>query len=274
MRSLACLLPLLLLAGSAAAAEKDVALDINVFQGFRSTSPAGEPSPSSVVVLAPDAGWSSEIEKQRQQIAETLGLDGATLIGRVRAVVPSGSSKSIDFPREGKPALVVLVRPTLSAGKRVGLEIHLREKAVPETELANFSMSGDLGKAFIVGGKSGSEPLLVSVTPKDPAAPAVAGNGGEIHKVGGDVRPPVLVRKVEPKYPEKSRADKKSGIVALQVMVDEQGSVRNPVVVRHSEPEFESAALEAVRQWAYSPATLNGKPVPVYLTVSFSFNVR
>lgn len=35
-----------------------------------------------------------------------------------------------------------------------------------------------------------------------------------------------------------------------------------------------NAALEAVRQWEYSPATLNGKPVPVSVTVSFSFNVR
>jgi TonB family protein len=274
-RHLALFLLALVPAGALAAANGDVILDVNVFQGFRGAAPAGEPSASPLVVLPPDPGWSSEIEKQRSQIAETLGLDGATIIGKARILVRSGSAESVEFPREGAPPLVVQLKPVRSAANRVSLEISLRERQAAAPELAAFSVSGELGKTFIVGGKSANGPLLVSVMPRDPAAvPRAAGTEKEIHRVGGEVKPPVLVRKVEPKYPGKLRADKKSGIVALQATIDDHGFVVNPVVIRHSEPEFDAAALEAVRQWQYSPATLEGKPVAIYLTITVSFNLK
>ena len=257
-----------------AAGSGGVVLDVNVFQGFRASAPAGEPFSSPLVVLPPDPGWSGEIEKQRSQIAETLGLDGATIIGKVRILVPPGSTQNVDFPREGAAPLVVELKPSRQAANRVSLEISLRERQAPPPDLATFSVSGELGKTFIVGGKSSSGPLLVSVTPRDPeTVPEAADMGREIHKIGGDVKPPTLVRRVEPKYPDKLRADKKTGLVVLQIIVDEQGLVRNPVIVRHSEPELDAAALEAVRQWQYSPATLHGKLVAIYLTITVSFRL-
>ena len=272
---LALFLLLLVPAGPAAAGNGDLVLDVNVFQGFRAAAPAGEPSASPLVVLPPDPGWSGEIEKQRSQIAETLGLDGATIIGKARILVRSGSAESVEFPREGAPPLVVQLKPARSAANRVSLEISLQERQASPPELAAFSVSGELGKTFIVGGKSANGPLLVSVTPRDPAAvPQTAGTEKGIHKVGGEVKPPVLVQRVEPRYPEKLRADKKSGIVVLQATVDEQGVVTNPVIVRHSEPEFDAAAMEALRRWQYSPATLHDKPVAVYLTITISFRVK
>jgi len=271
--SLALFLLLLVSAGPAAAGNGDLIIDINVFQGFRAAAPAGEPSASPLVLLPPDPGWSGEIEKQRSQIAETLGLDGATIIGKARTVVPSGSAQKVAFPREGSSPLIVAVRPARSGSNRVSLEIDMREKSASDSSLASFSVSGELGKTFIVGGKSSNGPLLVSVTPRD-AGPETAEIGKEIHKVGGEVKPPVLVRRVDAKYPEKLRADKKSGIVVLQAVVDEQGVVGNPVVVRHSEPEFDAAALEAIRQWQYTPATLQGKPVAIYLTITVSFRSK
>ena len=272
---LALFLLLLVPAGPAAAGNGDLVLDVNVFQGFRAAAPAGEPSASPLVVLPPDPGWSGEIEKQRSQIAETLGLDGATIIGKARILVRSGSAESVEFPREGAPPLVVQLKPARSAANRVSLEISLQERQASPPELAAFSVSGELGKTFIVGGKSANGPLLVSVTPRDPAAvPQTAGTEKGIHKVGGEVKPPVLVQRVDPRYPEKLRADKKSGIVVLQATVDEQGLVTNPVIVRHSEPEFDAAAMEALRRWQYSPATLHDKPVAVYLTITISFRVK
>jgi TonB family protein len=258
----------------ALAGSSDLVLDINVFQGYRASAPAGEPFSSPVVVMPPEPGWSGEIEKQRQQIAETLGLDGATIIGRVRAILPPGSGRSVEFPREGSAPLIVEVSSTRAGGSRVSLDVRLREKGDPQTELASISVSGEVGKTFIVGGKPASGPVLVSVTPRESSEGGQTGNGREIHKVGGDVKPPVLLRRVDARYPEKLKAEKKEGVVVLQVSVDDQGRVVTPAIVRHSDPEFDAAALEAVRQWEYSPATLQGKPVAVYLTITVSFRLK
>ncbi len=261
---------LLFLAPVGAAASGDLLLEINVFQGYRSSAPAGEPSSSPVVVLPPDPGWSREIDKQRQQIVETLGLDGVTIIGKQR-ILSSGAIQSAEFFPEKSAPVIVSVRGTRGRDSRVSLDIHLREKKIPETELANFSVSGELGKTFIVGGRVSSGPLLVSVTPKDPAAASDPEAEKEIHKIGGDVQPPAVVHRVEPRYPEKLKADRKGGVVVLQVPIDREGHVVNPAVVRHADSEFEAAALEAVQQWRYAPATLHGKPVSVYLTVTVRF---
>lgn len=272
-RALAFLL-LVLPAAASPAGSNELVLDINVFQGYRASAPAGEPLSSPVVVMPPEPGWSGEIEKQRQQIAETLGLDGATIIGRVRAMLPPGSGRSIEFPREGAAPLIVEVNASRAGSSRVSLDVRLREKGDAQTELASISVSGEVGKTFIVGGKPANGPVLVSVTPRETADVNSAGNGREIHKVGGDVTPPVLVRRVDARYPEKLKAEKKEGLVVLQVSVDEQGRVANPAIVRHSDAEFDAAALEAVRRWEYSPATLHGKPVAVYLTITVSFRMK
>jgi TonB family protein len=273
-RALLLLFPLLLASAGTAAAGNDLVLEINVFQGFRASAPAGEPSSQAVVVIPPDPGWSGEIERQRQQIAETLGLDGVTIIGKQR-LTSSGSARSVEFVPDGGAPFSVLVRFTRSKGSRIDLDIDLREKTVPETSLASFSVSGEIGKTFIVGGRTASGPLLVSVTPREPmAVPAPPEEEKEIHKVGGEVQPPTLLNRVEPRYPEKLKADKKSGVVVLQATIDRQGSVVNAVVVRHAEPEFDGAALEAVRQWQYAPATLRGKPVAIYLTITVSFRLQ
>jgi TonB family protein len=63
-------------------------------------------------------------------------------------------------------------------------------------------------------------------------------------------------------------------MVVVQTTVDERGRIVNPVIVRHSEPEFEAAALEALRQWEYAPATLQDKPVPVMIKIAINFSAK
>ncbi len=252
------------------AAENPVLLEINVFQGFRPTAPPQEPSASSVVLFPPDPGWSDQIERQRQQIVETLGLDGVTVIGKQRAVTAFGSTHSVQVGGGATPFLRVAVRPTRAGASRVALEIRLTEGKGFQRELASFSLSGELRKTFIVGSKSAAGPLFVAVTPRD--APPITGSS-DVQTIGGAVKPPRLLRRIDPNYPEKLRADKKGGLVILQAVINEQGAVTQPAIVRHSDPEFESAALEAVRQWRYEPATLAGKPVRVYLTITVTFQV-
>ena len=266
---LGCLLPAHALAGGG----NELVLDVSLFEGHRANAPANEPSSVPVVLLPPDPGWSGEIEKQRQQIAESLGLDGATLLARMRVGLPPGSSRTLPVPRENAPPLLIEIKPERIGASRVSLEIHLRDKGAPDAELASVSVSGDIGKTVIVGARPSNGPLLVAVTPREPSSVPDGPGEGDV-KVGGEVKPPVLLKRVEARYPDKLRGEKKSGVVVIQTTVDERGRISNPAIVRHSEPEFDAAALEALRQWEYAPATLNEKPVPVQIKIAINFTVK
>lgn len=81
---------------------------------------------------------------------------------------------------------------------------------------------------------------------------------------------------VKPVYPEIPRRAMIGGSVSLQIVVKRDGSVKDIVILHSSRTNlgFEEAAVEAVRQWRYKPATLRGKPVDVYLTVHVLFELN
>jgi protein TonB len=56
-------------------------------------------------------------------------------------------------------------------------------------------------------------------------------------------------------------------------VIAENGSVRDVRVLR-SIPLLDAAAVEAVRQWRFTPTLLNGQPVPIVMTVTVAFRRR
>ena len=91
---------------------------------------------------------------------------------------------------------------------------------------------------------------------------------------GGDVKPPVLIERVEPVYPEIERKIHKEGIVILEAIITSEGAVDDVKVLKSADAILDEAAQRAVRQWRYRPATLNGRAVRVYLTVTVSFQLH
>jgi protein TonB len=92
-------------------------------------------------------------------------------------------------------------------------------------------------------------------------------------RVGGAIRTPVKVRDVAPIYPQIAQAARVQGIVILEATIGADGQVLNARVLR-SVPLLDQAALDAVRQWQFTPTLLNGVPVPVVMTVTVSFVLR
>jgi len=101
-------------------------------------------------------------------------------------------------------------------------------------------------------------------SPPQPAAPV---------RVGGEIRPPQKVTDVAPSYPPIARAAHVEGIVILEAVIGEDGAVRDVRVLR-SIPLLNDAAIEAVRQWRFTPTLLNGQPVPIVMTVTVAFKLR
>ena len=93
-------------------------------------------------------------------------------------------------------------------------------------------------------------------------------------QVGGDVQAPVRVHYIEPRYPEVARKARVQGVVIVQAIVNEDGLVDNVRVLRGLGMGLDQAAVDAVKQWRFRPATLHGRPVPVYYNLTVNFQLQ
>lgn len=93
------------------------------------------------------------------------------------------------------------------------------------------------------------------------------------YRVGGAFQPPKKLKDAAPIYPAIAQAARVQGIVVMDVRIDEQGMVSDVRTLK-SIPLLDEAAMDAVRQWQYTPTLLNGVAVPVLMTVTVSFTLR
>lgn len=111
---------------------------------------------------------------------------------------------------------------------------------------------------------SPEDSLVAPVAPPKPQEPV---------RVGGVIRAPLKVRDVAPVYPQIAQAARVQGIVILEATIGADGQVMNARVLR-SVPLLDQSAMDAVRQWQFTPTLLNGVPVPVVMTVTVSFVLK
>lgn len=135
----------------------------------------------------------------------------------------------------------------------------------PAIEPIDERFANDIG----VVGFGDSNAILTEPTPPPlppPPQPPIA-------HVGGNIRPPQKITDVAPTYPPLALAAGIAGVVILETVIAEDGSVRDVHVLR-SIPLLDAAAVEAVRQWRFTPTLLNGEPLPVVMTVTVEFRRR
>ena len=89
-------------------------------------------------------------------------------------------------------------------------------------------------------------------------------------RVGGNITSPRKTQDARPVMPETARQANVQGVVIIELTVGPDGSVSDARILR-SIPLLDQAALDAVRQWRYTPTLLNGVPVPVIMTVTVNF---
>ncbi|HVH28152.1 MAG TPA: energy transducer TonB, partial [Vicinamibacterales bacterium] len=92
-------------------------------------------------------------------------------------------------------------------------------------------------------------------------------------RVGGQIKAPVRVKNVNPVYPPIAQSARVQGVVIIEATIGPDGRVTDTKVLR-SIPLLDQAAVDAVRQWTYTPTLLNGVPVPVIMTVTVNFTLR
>jgi protein TonB len=92
-------------------------------------------------------------------------------------------------------------------------------------------------------------------------------------RVGGQIKAPTQLKKVQPVYPQIAQSARVQGIVILEATIGVNGKVQDVKVLR-SVPLLDQAAIDAVRQWEYTPTLLNNVPTAVIMTVTVTFNLN
>jgi len=129
-------------------------------------------------------------------------------------------------------------------------------EAEPEAIVANV-----LG---VVGGTN---------VPTVESLPPVAAVPSPLVHVGGTILPPKKIRDVSPVYSPIAQSNRVQGVVILEATIGADGRVQQVRVLR-SIPLLDASAIEAAKQWQYTPTLLNGVPVPVVMSVTVNFQLR
>jgi protein TonB len=188
-----------------------------------------------------------------------------------KAEAPKPTAKEIPVER---PTPVATPKPSVAAPTEAPAEVKPETgNEAPPAPAKAIDAGFERG---VAGGIEGGVPggvaggLETAVAPPPPPPPAPKPQAPV--RVGGQVKAPSLVNRVNPTYPPAAQAAQVAGAVVLEATVSKSGRVENVRVI-NGHPMLQTAAVAAVKQWAYEPLRLNGEPVPFILTVTVTFSI-
>ena len=82
---------------------------------------------------------------------------------------------------------------------------------------------------------------------------------------------PQVKKRVDPKYPAILKQAGIDGDVDVTVTINEEGQIQKIDASNATDPRFIPAAMEAVQQWEFAPATKGGVPIKAEVTIPFKF---
>lgn len=225
------------------------------------TTPSA-PAPSTPDTLASAASKSSnERTPAAQPTSNSSSSQGRMETAAITERIPKANSSNDSSGAEANSIEIVEPEVRKSLGKVRLAKPKVRHSA---TSQGNGEMAPSLDS-----GNEGSEdqnPLSANLanSSNQPAAPVA---------VGGDVTPARMISSVPPVYPAMAKTQHISGDVRVDALIDASGRVTTMKVI--SGPSLlHQAAKDALRQWKYQPASLDGKPASMHLTVTIQFRLQ
>jgi TonB family protein len=114
-------------------------------------------------------------------------------------------------------------------------------------------------------------------TPDVTERPGRADQGTPYQAPTGVILAPLLIHRVQPVYPELARKARMQCTVVVDVVVNTSGDVADASILKSCGPGggfgIDDAALNAVRQWRYRPATNSGQPVDSKMATEVTFKL-
>lgn len=175
-------------------------------------------------------------------------------------------------------APIKVVKPVarlIQAGKLIA------PRAIPKeiSIIKEQELPPDVAAVGVVGGVPGGVPggqaggVLGGIIGGLGSNPPPPKEGPKRIRVGGQVQQAKILNKPLPIFPALARQARIQGTVRLQAIIAKDGSVQE-LQVLSGPPLLVQAALDAVRQWRYSPTLLNGEPVEVVTTIDVIFSLN
>jgi TonB family protein len=219
-------------------------------------------------------------------------LDPLSLIARQikTHAAPVAATKSVPDPNPKAPGSAV--KKVDDLGDRVfqNLTLHGTRQSRDATDFDEFWYSPDLSIFMTRRHQDPEWEQTVNVTEfnrkePDPSTFAIpagyrivevtetvsAPDASGVYHVGSGVLPPRLIYAKDPKFTPEARQAKYGGIATVSLIVDARGNPQNLHIIRHLKMGLDEEALEAVSQYKFKPATLQGKPVPVEVNIEVNF---
>lgn len=167
-------------------------------------------------------------------------------------------------PRPEVTPQVVAPVATASSDPRDRAGVPTETPAEPESQGSGTGGGAGTGQGTGLGEGSGS-----GIGPG-----TGGGTGGGPYRPGSGITPPQIVREVKPDYTEDARRRGIEGDVVLEIVVRSDGSVGDVKVLQGLGGGLDRRAVDAVRQWKFSPAKRFGTPVDVLVEVAVEFKLR
>jgi len=226
---------------------------------------ASKPAPAQAAHFSPPAAVSTPAPRPASPPASVTRPAPEPTSSPVLHSEPPATAASAASPAAKNLRPTARPAPPVEEPKKPAVgEVHL---ATPVVNRAGRSQEGNESAPSIdVSQSANADPLagLAAGHRKEPTAPL---------PVGGDLKQASLLKSVSPIYPATAKAQNVSGDVKIDVLVDANGNVSTVKVI--SGPTLlHQAALNAVKQWKYEPAQLNGKPTAVHVSVTIHFRAQ
>ena len=187
------------------------------------------------------------------------------------APLPGNNAAASAMPAIAAPSAPAARQQQAQATASAAAAVPTNAQAAPQA-MGNAAAAGPSSEGPAAGGGSSE-----GGSPSDgQSAGTDAGGGGGTAPASTRVLPPRILRQTEPSYPESLRQQRIEGRVAVRMLVLEDGSVGDADVVSSSGyGEMDAAAVDAVRQWQFTPARHEGgSAVRCRTTLSISFRLR
>jgi TonB family protein len=206
--------------------------------------------------------WTNEVADAREEMTSSNGVVMNVLSGQTEAVnngqlVAANTVPANIPPATSQPQMQPAVQPTMQP---------VANNTAVDTSTTNSNNAASNSNApapiVVVPSAPKEQPKTETVKTDAPASDGPVDVGAEL--VG------YATNKQTPVYPASAKAIRSTGVVKVEVTVNEKGDVAE--VHKASGPTLlQSAAKDAIKKWKFKPFTRDGQPVKVTGFVNFNF---
>jgi protein TonB len=190
---------------------------------------------------------------------------------------PKGHLPKIEKDPITPPVVLQNINPKLAVEPAVNVpkDIAVTNNNLPDLGDTKSAVIGPQSNGIGAGGGMGSGRSggIGAGTGNGLGLGTSGGMGGGLYHVGSGVAAPLLIHSVDPEFTDEARRVRFQGVSSLQIVVDAQGNVQRAKVLHPIGMGLDQKAIEAVKQYKFKPAMLQGRAVPVEVNIEISFHL-